>query len=351
MTTAPQASRPGPKRIQVLAHSAALRTALRRALAVTPYALSAETATDVSRGPQRADLLILDLEVGTRGLALLERIAATEPKVPVIAVIADGAESAAGRIEALERGAAAVVCRPIAEEPLALRGAAEQIVRAIERIDGDRGRRPSGAVAAPPRPRAGRVPPQVLVVGSSTGGPQALMTLFAALPPAAVPVPVLVVQHMPAAFTPILAEHISRATPWRAAEAKPDEPLTPGQIRIAPGGFHMIVTGNAAARRLKLTDTAPVNFCRPSADVLFVSAAECFGRGVLSVILTGMGSDGAEGAKIISAAGGTVFAQDRETSVVWGMPGAAYQAGVVDRLAPLQSLSSLIQSAMSGTLV
>jgi len=157
-----------------------------------------------------------------------------------------------------------------------------------------------------------------------------------------------VVQHMPAAFTPILAEHLGRATRWRAVEATADEPLAAGEIRIAPGGNHLVVAGSGADRRLRLTNGAPVNFCRPSADVLFVSAAEVYGRNVLAVILTGMGNDGCEGARVIAAAGGTVFAQDRATSVVWGMPGAAVGAGVVHRVLPLDAMSAAIQSAMTG---
>lgn len=349
MTAPWRTADPAPKRVQLLAHSAALRTALRRALAATPYSLAAEAgASEPAPAPaqMRADVLVLELD-GARGLMLLERIARAEPGVPVIAVLAEGADGQVRRAEALERGAAAVVSRPAADEPLALKGVADQVVGAISRFEAARR---IGRPFQPPRPRPGRCAPQVLVVASSTGGPQALMKLFAQLPPHAVGVPVLVVQHMPAAFTPILAEHLSRATPWRAAEARADEPLVPGEIRIAPGGHHLLVAGSAAARRLKLTETAPVNFCRPSADVLFVSAAETFGRGVLAVILTGMGSDGCEGAKIISAAGGTVIAQDRATSVVWGMPGAAYQAGVVDRLAPLEGIAPLVKSALAGAL-
>ena len=186
------------------------------------------------------------------------------------------------------------------------------------------------------------------MVASSTGGPQALITLFSDISPAAVTVPVLIVQHMPAAFTPILAEHITRATAWTALEAKADEALVSGEIRIAPGGHHMIVCNSGGTKRLKLTDTEPVNFCRPSADVLFVSAAEVFGRGVLGVILTGMGNDGCQGAKVISAAGGAIFAQDKETSVVWGMPGAAVGAGVADRVFPLPQIANAVQAAMKG---
>jgi two-component system chemotaxis response regulator CheB len=285
-------------------------------------------------------------------------------------------------------GAAGFVVRPDAERPLALKAAAEEILSLIDphrrrtRPGDDASARPgrqsdrrggeADTISASPGQAFGRVAmgedrrkageagipgarraavsPQVLVVASSTGGPQALIDLFRQVPPAAMPLPVLVVQHMPAAFTPILAEHLSRATAWRASEARDDEPLTAGEIRIAPGGYHLVVTGSGCSRRLRLTGTPPVNFCRPSADVLFVSAAEAFGRHVLAVILTGMGNDGAEGAKVIAAAGGIVFAQDRKTSVVWGMPGAAVATGIVDKVLPLESMPQAMAAATKGTL-
>ena len=124
--------------------------------------------------------------------------------------------------------------------------------------------------------------------------------------------------------------------------------VKPGEIRIAPGGHHLAVGGTRGARRLRLTDDPPVNFCRPSADVLFVTAAEAYGGAVLAAILTGMGSDGCEGAKAIVASGGTVYAQDRETSVVWGMPGAAVSAGVTTGVYPLDGLAPALLTAMGS---
>ncbi|MCF3932499.1 chemotaxis response regulator protein-glutamate methylesterase [Acuticoccus sp. M5D2P5] len=338
------------------------------------------------------DALILDVELpGLRGLALLRQIVGSNPKMSVVVLAPDTLDGRAMRAEATERGATFIL-KPAVDEPLAYRSIAEEIVQGLRRGNGHG----SGTAAgAPPRPagaslsrpeapgsragpgpslaRAGDAslgaavptrlssgtmrprplrgaPPQVLLVASSTGGPQALITLFSRLPAASVDVPVLIVQHMPAAFTPILAEHLTRATSWRAVEAKDEETLSPGEIRIAPGGFHMIVSQSGSTRRLRLTETPPVNFCRPSADVLFVSAAEIYGRNLLAVILTGMGNDGCEGAKVIAAAGGRVFAQDRESSVVWGMPGAAVGAGVVDQVIPLGEISAAIQLAMKGAL-
>lgn len=381
--TSPAAARP--VRVQLLAQSAALRTALRRALASSGGTLSAEwtRAADArsAASAARPDAVVLDASLpGLNGLGLLRQIAASDPAVPVVVVAPDTAEGRNLRSEAMRAGAAGFVLRPETDQPLALKGVAEEIVALI---DPRRGRpaaepRPAtageapvpargGAVRAAPLPEArpretgasrpaaprsarGPFSPQVLLVASSTGGPQALIDLFRNLSPAALPLPVLVVQHMPPAFTSILADHLSRATSWRALEAGNDEPLTAGEIRIAPGGHHMVVTGSGAGRRLRLTSTPPVNFCRPSADVLFTSAAEVFGRGVLAVILTGMGNDGAEGAKVIAAAGGVVFAQDKETSVVWGMPGAAVATGIVDKVVPLGGMPQAVEAAVKGVL-
>lgn len=364
MTPLPRsAARPGAKRVQLLAHSAALRTALRRALtaAGSDYALTPEVVApaDAMRavGEARPDAVVLDADLaGLRGMALIALIANADPSLPIVVTAPDTAEGRALRLDALEKGAALVVFKPAADEPLAYRSTVDEIVALLARGGSGRARTPAmarpvaaGSATSAGRARGTRNVPQILVVASSTGGPQALISVFSALPPRAVGVPVLIVQHMPAAFTPILAEHLSRATAWRAVEAKADELLVPGEIRIAPGGHHLVISGTVAQRRLLLTETPPVNFCRPSADVLFVSAAEAFGRGVLAVVLTGMGNDGCAGAKVISAAGGVVYAQDRETSVVWGMPGAAVSAGVVSRVCPLDGMAAAIQSAMSGT--
>lgn len=359
------------RRVQLLASSPALRTALRRALSArrSPYCLTPEFAdpSDALRavGETHPDALVLDTELtGLRGLSLLRQIGAADPSLPIVVVAPATQDDHTLRAEAVELGAVGVCFRPQANEPLALRPVAREIIAMLERAPTRAAstvppapcpptgavRTPAGGTAQPAGRHRSRQPgpPQALLVASSTGGPQALLSLFSRLSPAAVSVPVLVVQHMPAAFTPILAEHLSRATAWRAVEARDDEALTPGEVRIAPGGHHMVVAGTAASRRLRLTSSPPVNFCRPSADVLFVSAAEVFGRGVLAVILTGMGSDGCAGAKVISAAGGRVYAQDRETSVVWGMPGAAVGAGVVDRVFPLEAMAGAIQAIMVG---
>lgn len=190
--------------------------------------------------------------------------------------------------------------------------------------------------------------PKVLLVGSSTGGPQALTALVAKLGPVAARHPILITQHMPATFTTILAEHIARASGTPAHEAIDGEPVSAGIIYLAPGGRHMRVARRNNVATIVLDDGPLINFCRPAVDPLFATAAQVWGSATLAVILTGMGSDGAHGAADIVAAGGNVIAQDEATSVVWGMPGAAAAAGVCAAVLPLDQIAPKIVRVFAG---
>ena len=190
--------------------------------------------------------------------------------------------------------------------------------------------------------------PKILLIGSSTGGPQALAKLFSDIGPAIGNVPVLVTQHMPATFTAILAEHLTKASGRRAAEGTHGEPLMPGRIYVAPGGKHMVVGKNGLDVCVLLNDQPPVNFCKPAVDPLFESAVPLFGAGILASVLTGMGHDGAAGATRIADAGGSVIAQDEETSVVWGMPGAVAQAGAAAEILPLDQIGPKMTRILGG---
>ncbi|MER2607076.1 MAG: chemotaxis response regulator protein-glutamate methylesterase [Siculibacillus sp.] len=190
--------------------------------------------------------------------------------------------------------------------------------------------------------------PKVLLIGSSTGGPQALTRLFAEIGPAIVNVPVLVTQHMPATFTAILAEHITKAAGRRAAEGVNGEPLMPGRIYVAPGGKHMVIGKQGMDTCVLLNDLPPVNFCKPAVDPLFDSAVPIFGASILACVLTGMGHDGAAGSTRIANAGGSVIAQDEESSVVWGMPGAVAQAGAAAEILPLNQIGAKISRILGG---
>jgi two-component system, chemotaxis family, protein-glutamate methylesterase/glutaminase len=191
-------------------------------------------------------------------------------------------------------------------------------------------------------------PPRVLLIGSSTGGPQALTALVAELGPVLDRAPVLITQHMPPTFTTILAEHLARASGSPAREAEDGEAIVPGTIYLAPGGRHMTIGRRNNQPAISLNDGPLINFCRPAVDPLFSSAAQVWGAGLLCVILTGMGSDGTHGAQDVVAAGGSVMAQDEATSIVWGMPGAAANAGVCAAVLPLDQIAPKIVRLFRG---
>jgi two-component system chemotaxis response regulator CheB len=184
-------------------------------------------------------------------------------------------------------------------------------------------------------------PVELVVVAVSTGGPVALGRLLPLLP-AALPVPLLVVQHLPSTFTPILAAQLHALGPLVVAEAQDEEPALPGHVYLAPGGRHLVVARGGQAPVMRLDRGPPEHWCRPAADPLFRSAAQAFGPGALAVVLTGMGRDGCAGAERVRACGGAVLAQDRDTSAVWGMPGAVARAGLADAVLPLGEIAGAI---------
>jgi len=190
--------------------------------------------------------------------------------------------------------------------------------------------------------------PRALLIGSSTGGPQALMALVTELGPVIDRFPVLITQHMPPTFTTILAEHLARSSHRPAHEAVDGEIVKAGQIYLAQGGRHMRVARHGTDVVIALDDGPPVNFCRPAVDPLFTSAIDVWQGGILAVVLTGMGSDGMRGGKEIVAAGGSVIAQDEASSVVWGMPGAAANAGICAAVLPLNQIAPKLVRLFSG---
>src|SRR6201985_1448230 len=214
-------------------------------------------------------------------------------------------------------------------------------------------RQPLGkpAPAAPPqlmRRAFSTQAPRVLLIGSSTGGPQALMTLVSEIGSVIDRFPVLITQHMPPTFTTILAEHLARTSRRPAHEAIDGEVVRAGQIYLAPGGRHMRVARQGADTVIALDDGPAVNFCKPAVDPLFTSAIDVWQGGIVSVILTGMGSDGMRGGKEIVAAGGSVIAQDESTSVVWGMPGAAANAGICAAILPIDQIAQKVVRVFAG---
>lgn len=224
-------------------------------------------------------------------------------------------------------------------------------------------RLPRSRVPAPPvreaafaKPEAGPIRlrpfsvamPRALLIGSSTGGPQALTALIEKITAAIDRAPVLITQHMPPTFTTVLAEHLSRIGSRGAHEAEHGEPVLAGGIYVAPGGRHMRVVREGSAIKIALGDDPPINFCKPSVDPMFSSGAAVWGSSALALVLTGMGTDGTRGAVDIVASGGSVIAQDEATSVVWGMPRSVAQAGLCSAVLPLTEIAPRILRLFAG---
>jgi two-component system chemotaxis response regulator CheB len=240
--------------------------------------------------------------------------------------------------------------RPVLPPPYARVGmpATHRMAGAIQRVARWRAAEAEGAPQAPKLRPFPTMAPRVLLIGASTGGPQALTRLVSRLDIVAESAPILITQHMPATFTTILAEHLTRAGARPVHEAVDGEPVLAGQIYLAPGGKHMRVARRNGSAVIALDDGPALHFCKPAVDHLFSSAAEVWGQWNLALILTGMGADGSSGAASIVASGGSVIAQDETTSVVWGMPGAAVEAGVCSAVLPIEQIGPKVARLFLG---
>lgn len=188
----------------------------------------------------------------------------------------------------------------------------------------------------------------VVVIGSSTGGPNALVDVISQLPKD-IGVPILIVQHMPPMFTQLLAERLDRSSPLKAREGFDGAVIQPGEVWIAPGDFHMTVARQGNNVVLKTNQNAPENSCRPAVDVLFRSVADVYGNNTLAVVLTGMGRDGTAGCRVLSESGAGILAQDEASSVVWGMPRSVVEAGLADSVLSLNDIGPAITTRIQGS--
>lgn len=292
-------------------------------------------------------LVILDLEMPEMdGIEFLGHLQADYPQVRVVVLTAHGALAESRAVHAMMMGAEDIFLKPVFDGesyPERVTLLRELLLPKLLQFV------PVEHEAEPPplAPAPGSWHPRAVVVGVSTGGPEALGRLIPMLP-AKLPVPVLVVQHMPPGFTAALAERLDRQSQVRVREAADGMEVAPGTVLIAPGGQHMEVRPGPKGPVVRLTLDPPENSCRPAADVLFRSAAELYGRDLLVLIMTGMGADGTLGATAARRRGARVIAQDEASSVVWGMPGAAVQAGIVDATAPLDQLAGAIVQHLPG---
>lgn len=296
----------------------------------------------------RPDIIILDIEMPTMdGLGVLRAMRHMKLTTPVLVFSSLTQRGALVTIEVLAGGASDYVTKPSGIVGLAevARDLSDVL---LEKIYALAGGRTAPRVPAPltvresERPIA-RGPVEAVAIGVSTGGPQALSDLLPELPET-FGAPILVVQHMPKMFTEQLARTLDYRSKVTVSEALDNGTVLPGHVYIAPGGRHMRVRRDHTGRvRVALSDEAPVRSCRPSVDLLFESFATTYGARGLGVILTGMGSDGLEGARAIHRSGGDMFAQDERSSVVWGMPGEVVRAGLASKVVPLRELAEAIK--------
>ena len=316
-----------------------------------------------------AEVVVLDIEMPEMdGLTALPKLLQADPNLKVIMASTLTARNADISLKALANGAADYIPKPSSTRDLqAADDFRRELVDKVKVLGGVRrqktGSVPAGAAdrktaAVKAKPfvaaskeivlrRPSSLQPQVLAIGSSTGGPQALFTLFETLKDR-VELPIVITQHMPPTFTTILAEHLSRIAGAPCSEATDGTALQNGCIYIAPGDYHMTIVKRDGRNVLSLNQDPPVNFCRPAVDPMLESLCKVFGGHVLTVILTGMGHDGLDGGKAVVEAGGTVIAQDENSSVVWGMPGAVATNNVCSAVLPLEAMGSKVLELIGG---
>jgi two-component system chemotaxis response regulator CheB len=308
----------------------------------------------------RPDVVTLDIEMPEMdGLATLRELRQRRIRTPVIMFSTLTERHATATLEALALGAADYVTKPanVGSTSRALERVRDDLIPRIKAF----ARRAGAAAPTTLRASATRAPAplrtttplrpaptrrraiELVAIGASTGGPNALEAVFRSLTPE-IGVPVVVVQHMPPVFTKILADRLTAKTQWQVHEAAHGMPLEPGHAYVAPGDHHLTVErAPLSAGRAVVTDGPAENSCRPSVDVLFRSVAAARGAACLGVVLTGMGQDGWRGAEALVAAGAEVLAQDEASSVVWGMPGYVARAGLASELVPLDGVAGAIE--------
>jgi two-component system chemotaxis response regulator CheB len=373
-------------RVLVVDDSAVVRKAIGEALGRDPELEVVGTAPDPYVAREKIarldpDVITLDLEMPRMdGLTFL-RILMKHHPLPVVVVSSLAQAGSQAALEAVEAGAVDVLAKP--DGTMSLGAVADKLAWHVKAAAaaGGRLRRPTAAspdpaagmpaaatatrppvappAARPPGPR--HVPSQIIpvrplprpplerqliVLGASTGGVEALRQIVPRLPEGLPPI--AIVQHISPAFSRAVAERLDTLSQVRVREAGDDEPLRPGECVVAPGDVHLAVRWQGGGFRTRLVRSPPLHHCRPAVDVLFRSAAETAGGFTVAAVLTGMGSDGAVGLEAIRGAGGTTLAEHQSSCVVYGMPKAAIDRGVVDRVVPLSGMAEALVEAVAA---
>lgn len=359
--------------VMVVDDSAVIRGIFRRTLEADS---AIEVVSSVSNGQQaidalakhKVDVIVLDIEMPVMdGMTALPKLLEIEPGVKIIMASTLTEKNAAISLEALKKGAADYIPKPTAKYEIHSADVFKrELVEKVKALGGPRPRRairatarvaaaepasaqPAVATAPPQNRTVSSVPPRILAIGSSTGGPQALFKVFEGLKGQIGHLPVVIAQHMPKAFTGILAEHLSKVADVRCGEGVDGEELEPGRIYVAPGDFHMFIEKSVGGHAIRLNQDPPENYCRPSVEPLFRSVAAEFGPATLALMLTGMGHDGRTASETLVDTGATLIAQDEATSVVWGMPGAVATAGLCAEILPIDEIAPRVLSLMRRT--
>ena len=366
-------------RIMVVDDSAVIRGLLTRILESDPQVSVVESVSNgeiaVKRlESQNIDVVVLDIEMPVMdGLTALPKLLQVKPDVQVIMASTLTRKNAEISLKAMRLGAADYIPKPTSSGELTKASdfkhelvekvkALGQVARASQKAPlpsaaksqqgtaSSSALKPRETTAAPSSLYPSKTitlrkdtitKPDVLAIGSSTGGPQALFDVLGNL--GTITQPVVITQHMPATFTALLAEHIARVSSMPSKEGEDGEVIKGGHIYLAPGGYHMVFEKQGVNTVIRLNQEPPENFCRPAVDPMLRSLSKIYGSRLLVLILTGMGSDGLRGSEVVTAAGGSVIAQDEQTSVVWGMPGAVATAGLCSAVLPIKEMASNVR--------
>ncbi|HXY23718.1 MAG TPA: chemotaxis response regulator protein-glutamate methylesterase [Candidatus Acidoferrum sp.] len=346
-------------RVLIIDDSVVIRRVLSEALKADPTIEVVGHAADGRIGLSKItqvqpDLITLDIEMpGLSGFETLKEIRKLYPKLPVIMFSTLTEKGAAATLDALALGASDYVTKPSNTGSLdvTLKRIREELIPKVKALcsrssglsllePSPNAKQPAAYANIPQRRPSGRI--EVLAIGTSTGGPNALSAVLPALS-RDFPVPIVITQHMPPLFTRLLAERLDKESQIQIREGVSGGVLTPGKAWIAPGDHHMVLERQGTTVKLSLNQEPPENSCRPAVDVMFRSVANVYGPAALAVVMTGMGSDGVRGSAEVRERGGAVVVQDEASSVVWGMPGQVAAAGLADRIVPLEGLASEIE--------
>lgn len=344
-------------RILLVDDSVVIRKLLSKALSQVPSNQIVAMATNGIEAIHEAsqhqpDIVILDIEMPHMdGLTALPQILKVAPKSRVIVVSRATQRNTQASLEALKLGASDYIPKPEIDNLDEFYRELLEKVQALSPHHGDwclvGNSKPQGNLTLPAPPptvsaKKHQAKVQALAIAASTGGPQALFHLFTDLRGCINHIPIFITQHMPATFTPVFVEHLSNACKIKCVEAQEGMQVSAGTVYLAPGDYHLTVTRMGSSVIIRTPQTAPVNFCRPSADPMFESLAKAYGSNLLALVMTGMGQDGMEGAKHVIKEGGGVVAQDAASCVVYGMPKAVIERGLCEKVIPLNQIGNYL---------